>query len=73
MIENEALAKQVSDLMLDVGARLDASLIQMQSVLPESEFNWYRDAGSRILTPMLLDVMNPLYARHPALMPPELS
>lgn len=73
MIENEALAKQVSDLMLEVGAKLDASLIHMHSVLPESEFDWYRDAISRILTPMLLEVMNPLYARHSALKPPELS
>jgi hypothetical protein len=72
MINDESLAREVSDLMLEYGARLDASLLSMQSKLSDDEFRWYRDAVSRVLTPMLLNVMNPLYERHPALKPLEL-
>lgn len=73
MIEDKEAAKSISDLMLEFGARLDASLIAMQSKLPEKEFHWYRDAVSRIMGPMLLEVMNPIYRLHPSIKPPELN
>lgn len=73
MIKDESIAKEVSELMLEFGARLDASLIAAQPQLSEDEFHWYRRAVGHVLAPMLLEIMNPLYRVHPDLKPPELK
>ena len=73
MIEDESLARQVSDLMLEYGAKLDASVTAMQSQLPEEEFVKYRRAIGRVMGSMLLDVMNPVYEMHPQMRPAQLD
>jgi spore germination protein YaaH len=73
MIENESFAKQVSDLMLEYGAKLDASVAAMQSQLPEDEFVKYRRAIGRVMDAMLLDIMNPIYEKHPQIKPAQLD
>jgi hypothetical protein len=73
MIEDESLARQVSDLMLECGAKLDASVAAMQSKLPEDEFVEYRRAIGRVMGAMLLDIMNPIYERHPQIKPSHLD
>jgi len=70
MIDNEDTARQVSDLMVEFSHRLNASLVLVRDRGSRDEFHVYRDAVAKILTDMLLDVMNPLYARHPNLKPP---
>jgi hypothetical protein len=72
LIADPAHAKKVSDLMLEYGAKLDALLGELQPHLSEEEFNRYRRATGRVMGEMLLEVMNPLYAAHPELKPPEL-
>ncbi|WP_266160231.1 hypothetical protein [Dyella silvatica] len=69
MIGNEQVAKQISELMLEYGARLDESIILVMENCPEDEFKRYRMAAGRILGEMLLEIMNPLYAKHPDLKP----
>jgi hypothetical protein len=66
-------AKAVSELMLSMGASLDASISAVQSSESDAEFRKYRDSVSKILTTMLLEIMNPLYAEHPGLKPPQLK
>jgi hypothetical protein len=70
MIDNEDIARQVSDLMVEFSHRLNASLVLVRDHGSPEEFHVYRDAVSKIMTEMLIEVMNPLYARHPNLMPP---
>jgi hypothetical protein len=65
-------AKTVSDLMLSIGASLDESLRAVQATESDAEFKKYRDSVSKLLTTMLLEIMNPLYAEHPDLKPQEL-
>lgn len=72
MINDSAIAKEISDLMLKYGARLDASVAQVQKRASAQEFEAYRAAIGKILGAMLLEVMNPLYARHPHLKPDRL-
>jgi len=65
-------AKVISELMVSMGARLNESVRLVQATEDDSEFKRYRDSVSKIMTIMLLEVMNPLYAEHLELKPPEL-
>lgn len=69
MIEDERIAKQISDLMLECGARLDESVLLVKNSCSESELNTYRRAVGEIMGNMLTEIMNPLYERHPTLKP----
>lgn len=69
MIENERIAKQISDLMLEYGARLDESVLLIRNNCSEDELKAYRRAVGDIMGTMLTEVMNPLYKRHPTLKP----
>ena len=73
MFENKDVARGVSDLMVDIGARLDASLSAVRDDCSAAEFKAYRAVVARLLGDMLLDVMNPIYARHPELKPAQLD
>jgi hypothetical protein len=73
MIRQRAIAEQISQLMIDIGARLDSSVILVQSQCSAEEFAVYRRAVGTIMGEMLLEVMNPLYAQHPDLRPSELK
>ena len=69
MISDINTARQVSELMLDVSGRLDESVATVSKNCPSEEFVAYRTAVGRILGEILLDVLNPLYAKHPVLKP----
>jgi hypothetical protein len=73
MIENVEVAKEISDLMLEYGARLDKSVALVSERGSAEELKAYRRAVGKIMGEMLLEVMNPLYARHPDLKPKELG
>ena len=65
-------AKAISELMVSMGAQLNESIRLVQSTEDDAEFKRYRDSVSKLMTTMLLEIMNPLYAEHPDLKPPEL-
>ncbi len=65
-------AKAISELMVSMGERLNESVRLVQATEDDSEFKRYRDSVSKLMTVMLLEIMNPLYAEHPELKPPEL-
>ncbi len=73
MIKNEELAKQISDLMLECGRRIDASIAMVQEQGDAEDFQRYRQAAGRILGVLFLDVMQPIYGQHPGLKPEELN
>ncbi|HEX4267793.1 MAG TPA: hypothetical protein VHY36_07905 [Steroidobacteraceae bacterium] len=72
MIENGRIAKQISDLMLEFGARLNESVLLVKNGCSEEELDVYRSAIGEIMGNMLTEIMNPLYKRHPTLKPKEL-
>ena len=72
MISSRDVAERVSALMLEVGAKLDASVADVEASCPKSEVSDYRRAVGKMMGAMLLDVMNPLYAAHPSLKPKDL-
>jgi hypothetical protein len=73
MIQNEEIAREISDLMLQYGRLLNASVARVQEHCTADELKLYRSAVAKVMGNMLLEVMNPIYARHPALKPKELK
>ncbi|MGJ0515072.1 MAG: hypothetical protein ACR65O_04885 [Methylomicrobium sp.] len=72
MIKNEDIAKQISELMLSYGAKLDASVAVVIDKCSNEEAIVYKKAVGKIMGTMLLEIMNPLYKQHPELKPKEL-
>lgn len=72
MISDSSLAKEISTVMLEYGARLDDLVARAQSICPDAEFQNFRRAVGAVMGEMLTEVMNPLYAKHPNLKPREL-
>jgi len=71
MISNSTLAKEISDLMHDIFQRLDESVASVSQICSPEEADEYSKAVGRIVCPIVMEVMEPLYERHPALKPPN--
>ena len=69
MIENPTVAKQVSDLMMDMFTRLSESCETVRQQCSEPEYRAYLKSTSGIAGSIVLDVMEPLYNKHPHLKP----
>jgi phenylpyruvate tautomerase PptA (4-oxalocrotonate tautomerase family) len=72
MIKNQDIAKEISELMLSYGAKLDASVAVVIDKCSKEEAIVYKKAVGKIMGAMLLEIMNPLYKQHPELKPKEL-
>ena len=70
---DKAVARQLSKLMLEYAAKLDESVSLVLTNCSQEEVTKYRIAVGKIMGGMLLDIMNPLYAEHPDLRPPQLK
>lgn len=71
MISDKNTAKQISELMLETFYRLDDSCETVSRLCTPDEAAAYRETVGRVLTPIVLDIMEPLYERHPELKPPH--
>jgi hypothetical protein len=69
MISDEKTAKLISDLMLDIFRRVDESLAVVKETCPTDEANSYQKATGRIVGPIVMQVLEPLYNKHPGLKP----
>jgi hypothetical protein len=70
MISNSKIAKQTCDLMLELFCRLDESLGPVKETCSPQEYGAYHAAVGKIVAPIILDVLMPLYREHPTLKPP---
>lgn len=73
MLKDAAVARRISDLMIEVSARLDSSIVTVRDQCSSEEFRAYQHAVGAVLGEILLEVLNPLYAEHPSLKPPEMD
>ena len=73
MISSPEVAERVNALMLEIGAKLNASIADVGSSCSEEEFANYRHVVGKIMGAMLLEIMNPIYAAHPGLKPSQLE
>ena len=69
MIKDKEIAQNISNLMLDISARLNDSLIEVQEKCGKDEFEKYRRGLSYILAYITTEVLNPLYRAHPDIKP----
>ena len=69
MIENPDVAKQISDLMMDMFTRLSDSCDSVKRLCSEEEYKAYLKSTARIGCGIVMDVMEPLYEKHPHLKP----
>jgi hypothetical protein len=60
---------QLSGELNDILGRLDNSVCFVMDRCPEAEFIAYRTAIGRVMGVLVLDVLNPLYARNPEAKP----
>jgi hypothetical protein len=59
MISDPDVARRVRALMLETGAKLDASVADVQASCPLPEFERYRREVGQIMARMLLDIIDP--------------
>ena len=69
MISDPKVAEQISTLMLEISGRLDSSVAVVNKTSTAEEAAVYRRAVGKVLGEILLEVLNPLYAKHSSLKP----
>lgn len=69
MIADKQLAGHINALMLEVSRRIDESILTVQQECSFEEFESYRRACAKVLTDILLEILNPIHKIHPELMP----
>jgi hypothetical protein len=69
MVKNAAVANQISDLMLDISSRISQSVASVKSEGPVEEHAAYERAAAKVLSTVQQEVLEPLFAEHPALRP----
>jgi hypothetical protein len=71
MIDNPSVAKEISDLMMDLFTKLSKSCETVRARCSEQEYNSYIKSTARIAGAIVMDVMEPLYEKQPHLKPPN--
>lgn len=71
MIENKNVAEEIAALMLDIGGRINESMVFVSNRCSAAEFDRYRSACDTILADILMGVVNPIEHAHPDLMEPK--
>lgn len=66
------VASEINNLMLEFSAKLTESLRLVHENCTDKEYVAYRAVVAKLMGDMLLDVMNPIYAKHPDLKPEQL-
>jgi hypothetical protein len=69
MISDANIAKQISDLMLELFRRIDESVAMVRKHCPAGEAAAYQKAAGRVAGPIVMDVLEPLYEKNPVLKP----
>jgi hypothetical protein len=71
MISETGVARQITELMLDAFNRIEDSCELVSRSSPEQEAAAYRNVADRVIEPIVLDILEPLFTRHPELKPPH--
>ncbi len=69
MISDAKVAGQVSELMLEIFRRVDESVAMVKEACPAEEASAYQKAAGRVACPIVMEVLEPLYEKHPGLKP----
>lgn len=69
MIDNIEYATKVQETALSVSSELNHSLLQMQEILTDDEFDQYRLAVAKVLGEIFMEILRPIHIAHPELIP----
>jgi hypothetical protein len=69
MVKSPHVAKQISELMLDISDRISQSVASIRSGCSAEEHAAYQRAASKILSAVQQEVLSALYAENPSLRP----
>ena len=69
MIKDALLAKQISDLMLDIAGRIDSSVASARSQYTPGDCAALQRAAAKVLSAIEREFLNPIFAEHPSLRP----
>jgi transcriptional regulator CtsR len=69
MMKDPDVAKQISELMLDVSDRISQSAASTISQCSAEEHAAYQRAAAKVLAAVQQEVLGPLFAEHPSLRP----
>ena len=72
MLMDRDIAVQISKIMLEMGSKLDDTVLLIKNNCSEAEFIIYRNRIGIVMGHILLEVLNPLYLEHPDITPKEL-
>jgi hypothetical protein len=68
-----ATARDISALMLDISARLDASVRTLRDHADAEEYDAYRLAVGTLMGGIYCEILTPIYSQYPALRPEALK
>jgi hypothetical protein len=71
MLSHSDTARQVNELMLDIFRRVDESVAMVKATCGDEEGAAYSKAVGKIAGAIVMDVLEPLYAKNPTLKPPD--
>lgn len=72
MFEDDNVAEQISELMLEFRIKLSDSVSYVAEICSEKEALRYKKAIAKVLGYMIYEITEPLYDRHPDLRPENL-
>ena len=71
MLSKPDVARQISDLMMDIFTRVHQSVEMVQQTCSADEAARYRKATAKVVGAVVMDVLEPLYEKNPSLKPPN--
>ena len=69
MLSNPDVARQISDLMMDIFTRVHESVEMVQETCGADEAGRYGKATAKLVGAVVMDVLEPLYEKNPSLKP----
>jgi hypothetical protein len=69
VISDPNTARTINELMLDMFYRVDESVAIVKGLCPAGEAAAYQKAAGRVAVPIVMEILEPLYALHPELKP----
>ena len=71
MVSNPEIAKQISELMIEIERQVAKSLTIVNDKCSPEEYKAYKKATGKVVSAIVFDVVEPLYEKHPKLKPPD--
>ena len=72
MISDKKLAEKISEKILEINHLMSEAIDVVVEQGKDNEKTVFCEAAGVVLGEILINIMNPLYTRHPSLKPPDL-